>query len=178
MPRKTEWIHRIPQALEVLRQSPAPLIGRRDLEQLLSVSARNALRILNRLGAAEAGRNLFIAREELIGRLEAVHDGGEARYERRRLTRLDATLASLQRDLRARLVPVAADPAARNLLFPSLPSSVRLLPGRLEIDFRTPEELLTRLFELSQAMANDYESFRSTISSPGPPVHPVSALPV
>lgn len=161
MPRKTEWIHRIPAALAILEDSPAPLIDRGDLERLLDVSPRQALRILNALGAAMAGRNLFISREELIHRLGRLHAGEEAQYERRRLQRLDRTLARLARDLRARQVPVAATPEARNSRFPSLPPSVRLRPGRLEVDFEGPEELLTRLFELSQAVANDYGIFEA-----------------
>jgi hypothetical protein len=167
VPRKTEWIHRIPKALDALRQSPAPLIDRRDIERLLEVSGRHAIRILHRLGAAEAGKNLFIAREELIARFESIHDGDDARYERRRLQRLDTTLARLARDLKARQVPVAAAPEAHDLLFPSLPGSIRLRPGRLEIDFETPDELLTRLYELSQALANDYGRFEQAATAGG-----------
>ena len=161
MPRKTEWIHRIPAALEALAQSPAPLIDRGDLEQLLEVSPRQALRILNGLGATLVGKNLFIGREELVARLGSLHEGEDARYERRRLQRLDRTLAALARDLRARQVPVHAAPAVRDIAFPALPPSVRLRPGRLEVEFTTPEELLARLFELSQAIANDYGNFEA-----------------
>lgn len=161
MPRKTEWVHRIPKALEVLRQSPAPLVDRRDLEELLEVSGRHAIRILHRLGAVEAGKNLFIAREDLIARLESILAGDDVRFERRRLQKLDRTLAELDRNLRARQVPVTARPDAQDMLFPSLPATVRLRPGRLEIDFETPEELLARLYELSQALVNDYGRFES-----------------
>jgi hypothetical protein len=64
------------------------------VEQLLEVSPRQALRILNALGAAMAGKTLFIGREELILRLRRVWAGEDARYERRRLERLDRTLAA------------------------------------------------------------------------------------
>ena len=174
VPRKTEWIHRIPRALELLRQSPAPLIDRRDLEQLLQVSGRHALRLFHRLGAAEAGRNLFLAREELIRRLESIRDGEDARWERRRLERLGSELSETARSLRARRVPV--ETAAGQPLFASLPLSVRLAPGRLEIDFQTPEELLTRLYELSQALANDYEGFEGLLARASS--EPGAALPV
>lgn len=165
MPRKTEWVHRIPNALEVLRQSPAPLVDRGDIEELLQVSGRHAIRILHRLGAVEAGKNLFIAREELIERLESVLAGDDVRFERRRLEKLDRTLAELDRNLRARQVPVSAHPDAQDMLLPSLPRTVRLRPGRLEIDFDTPEELLARLYELSQALVNDYGRFESMVTS-------------
>ena len=166
MPRKTEWIHRIPQALAALERSPAPLLDRADLERLLAVSRRQALRILDRLGATAVGRNLFVGRTELIERLRALHAGEDAQYERRRLQRLDRTLAGLARDLKSARIPVAATPEAHSLLFPALPPSVRIRPGRLEIDFENPQELLTRLFELSQAIANDYDRFEA-VCSPG-----------
>jgi hypothetical protein len=159
VPRKTEWIHRISGALKVLRQSSAPLIDRQEIERLLEVSGRHAIRILHRLGACEAGKNLFIAREELIARLASIHAGEDAQYERRRLGRLDHTLSRLAGDVRARQIRVEATPAAQDLHFPALPASVRLRPGRLEIDFDTPGELLTRLYELSQALVNDYGHF-------------------
>ena len=159
MPRKSEWVHRIPAALQALEQSPAPLLDRGDLEQLLNVSPRQALRLLHRLGAAAIGKNLVIDRQELCERLGAVAAGEDLQYERRRLQRLDRTLARLARDSRARSIPVRADPEACRADFPALPTSVRLRPGRLEIDFETPEELLTRLYELSQAIANNYAQF-------------------
>ena len=43
----------------------------------------------------------------------------------------------------------------------SLPANVHLSPGRLEIVFATPEDLLTYLVELSQAIANDYSVFEN-----------------
>ena len=39
------------------------------------MSARHAVRLLHRLGASEAGKNLFIGRGDLIGRLVAIHRG-------------------------------------------------------------------------------------------------------
>ena len=40
------------------------------------------------------------------------------------------------------------------------PVGVDLRPGELRIEFNGAEELLQRLFELSQAIANDYERLR------------------
>ena len=168
VPRKTEWIHRIPEALQILEQlSPVPpLIDRRDIERLLHVSPRQALRILARLGAAEVGKNLFLERDEFLRRLRALHAGEDATYERRRLCRLNDALEALERDLKAHRVPIHAKPDTYDLLLPALPSSVRLRPGRLEVDFSTPEELLARLFELSQAIANDYDTFTQAVATP------------
>ena len=40
-----------------------------------------------------------------------------------------------------------------------LPAGVHLQPGELRIEFNGAEELLQRLFELSQAIVNDYQRF-------------------
>jgi hypothetical protein len=159
--RKIEWIHRIPAAVRILSASTAPFVDRSDVERMLEVSRRGAVRILHQLGAAELGRNLVIDREQLIARLRAVASGEEVQYERRRFERLDQELAAAARDFRARHVAVPASTSVEDTTMRSLSSSVRLRPGRLEIDFGSPEELLTRLYELSQAVANDYPTFES-----------------
>jgi hypothetical protein len=159
MARKTEWIHRIPAAIHILRASTAPLVDRSDVEQILKVSRRGAVRILHQLGAAELGRNLVIAREQLIARLVAVQSGEEVQFERRRFERLEQNLATAEKDFRARHIVVKTTPAVHDTTMLSLPPSVRLRPGCLEIHFSSCEELLTRLYELSQAVANDYPMF-------------------
>ena len=41
-----------------------------------------------------------------------------------------------------------------------LPETVQLNPGKLEIEFSGCEDLLSKLFSLAQAAANDYEAFQ------------------
>jgi hypothetical protein len=80
--RKSEWIPLIYHVLAVLDSHPAPLLDRNDIERLLQVSPRQALRILVQLGTSELGKNLLIARDELIVRLRSVAAGEPAQYER------------------------------------------------------------------------------------------------
>jgi hypothetical protein len=169
--RKTEWIHRIPAALSLLRASTAPFIDRSDVERILQVSRRGAVRILHQLGAAELGRNLVIEREQLIARLGAVASGEEVQYERRRFERLEQELAAAAKDFRARHVAVKSSPAVQDTTMQSLSPSVRLRPGCLEIHFNSCEELLTHLYELSQAVANDYVTFELLAENAGPAVN-------
>lgn len=161
MPRKTEWIHRIGPALELLRALPSPTIDRAALQKLLQVSPRQALRILARLPSYRAGKSLLIGRLELIACLETLRQDETAAFELRRRERLDAQLRSLRRELAARRVRIAAPPEARNRLLADLPPTIQLAPGRLEIRFLHVEDLLRQLFELSQAMANDLDRFRA-----------------
>jgi hypothetical protein len=163
--RKSEWIPRISRVLAVLEDHPTPLLDRRAIERVFQVSPRQALRILVQLGASELGKNLVISRDELISRLRSVAAGETAQYERRRLRRLAQTLTDLEVQTQAQRVTIAASPQAHQMKVASLPANVHLTPGRLEIVFATPEDLLTCLFELSQAIANDYSVFESRLKT-------------
>jgi hypothetical protein len=41
----------------------------------------------------------------------------------------------------------------------ALPAGIRLEPGSLKVEFHDSQELLQKLFALSQAIANDFEQF-------------------
>jgi hypothetical protein len=56
MPRKSEWIEQLPDALDELRAFPAPVVDRAILEKLLRVRRRTAIRIMNRFADFRAGR--------------------------------------------------------------------------------------------------------------------------
>jgi hypothetical protein len=58
-------------------------------------------------------------------------------------------------------IPVAADVQKRVLA--DLPKGIELRPGELRIEFAGTEDLLRRLFELSQAILNDYERFEKLV---------------
>jgi hypothetical protein len=46
----------------------------------------------------------------------------------------------------------------------SLPSVIRLAPGEVRIEFGDPQELLSYLFQLAQALTNDFDSFEDVIT--------------
>ena len=54
-------------------------------------------------------------------------------------------------------IHVPADVAGR--VVADLPAGISLQPGELRIEFFGTEDLLRHLFELSQAILNDYERF-------------------
>jgi hypothetical protein len=58
-------------------------------------------------------------------------------------------------------IATAAD--VRERLMKNLPAGIYLKPGELRIEFFGAEDLLRHLFELSQAMVNDYERFRASM---------------
>ena len=159
MPRKTGWIHQIPDALAELEQLPSPVVDRATVERLLGVSPRQALRILGKLGSFRAGRNLLANRRELAEALRQYAERPEVASETRRRERVESQLIRLRGELRARRVPVPVRADVWERRFGDLPVGIELQAGELRIRFGTAEDLLRKLLELSQAIANDYSRF-------------------
>jgi hypothetical protein len=61
-------------------------------------------------------------------------------------------------------VAIAVEPDTLLQRLPDLPAGVGLSPGELHIRFQSSEELLSKLFALAQAIANDYEAFEKRTS--------------
>jgi hypothetical protein len=155
MPRKPDWYQHLPSALAMIRTFPAPVVDRAGLEILLHVSRRAAIRLMHRFGGYQAGRTFLIARDDLVRQLEAVRDGDPYQWESRRRERLDGAL-------RKKIVIQITKPVSDRRLL-NLPVGVELERRRLEFRFESTEELLRQLFEFSQAISDDYESFSSWI---------------
>jgi hypothetical protein len=164
MPRKCEWIERVPSALERLRALEDPVVDRAAVEELLHLSPRQALRILSGMpGAYTAGKSLLIARPDLIAALERTVAGEGAQQEQRRRERLRDRLEATRRELLARRVHIPAEPDVRDRRIPDLPAGIHLEPGQLRIEFFGAEDLLRHLLELSQAIMNDYARFEALV---------------
>lgn len=56
-----------------------------------------------------------------------------------------------------------------------LSGDIALKPGELRIEFYRAEDLAAKLFELSQAMANDWQAFTRAAEEEGRPATPVGA---
>ena len=165
VPRKSEWIEQLPSALEELRGFPAPVIDRAVLEKILRIERRTAIRLLHRFGGFQTGKTFLIDRLQLIARLEAIDRGEDAAFERDRRTRLADELEKTRRLAPGRKVRIDAAPDVRDRRMKDLPAGIHLQPGELRIEFFGAEDLLRHLFELSQAMVNDFGRFQATVGS-------------
>jgi hypothetical protein len=92
--------------------------------------------------------------------LERVARGETFAQESRRKARVVESLEVARRQLAGRRVEIASTPHVEIV---GLPAGVHIEKGSMRVEFRTTEELLKRLFELSQAILADYESFRERI---------------
>ncbi len=87
---------------------------------------------------------------------------GVAEREVRRREKLHRVLGLARQEARRRSIqiPVVEDVWSRQ--FTDLAEgAIRLKPGELSIEFSSPMDLLQKLFELSQAIANDPEGFEA-----------------
>lgn len=156
MPRKSEWLQHVTSAIEQLHDFPAPVVDRATLEQLLQVRRRQAIRLMHRFGGYQTSRTYLIDRTELLKQLQTIAAGETHQGEIQRQQRLIASLRP------RKSIRVAIDVWDRQ--FTELPPGTVIRPGILEIEFKTADELLGRLFALAQAIHNDYEGFETLIA--------------
>lgn len=118
---------------------------------------------MHRFGGFQAGRTFLIDRLQLIEQLEGIDRGEEVTIERGRRARLAEELERTRRLAPGRKVRIAAAPDVRDRVLKDLPAGIHLQPGELRIEFFGTEDLLRHLFELSQAIVNDYARFQAAV---------------
>ena len=156
MPDKPLWFHELPVILERFRSMRAPVVGRAVIEAEFGLKRRQAIYLMNKVGGWEAGRTFLVERVKLIAWLEGLARGDDFAIEERRRLRLSESLAEARRTFSARQVRIETD----SLPGPAgLPGGVELRRGELRIEFSGVEDLLSKLFDLSKAIAGDYDDF-------------------
>jgi hypothetical protein len=168
MPHQAEWFQEVPSALEALGQLTTPVIDRATLERLLCIHRRAAIRLMHRFGGYQAGKTFLISRAILIRQLKSVAVSNAYLIETARRERVSAELDRTRRLSFARNVRIDAAPDRRERLLKDLPLGIHLKPGELRIEFSDAEDLLRRLYELSQAMVYDFAQFRDAVEERQP----------
>lgn len=164
MPAKPAWFLRLPEILREVRSLQTPVLDRTGFERLFQVRRRRAIQLMHGFGGYQTGRTFLIDRVQLITELERAQASKDYSFEVRRKQHLAESLETLERHRAAARVriPITTRPPSGSLL----PPDVHLEPGRLILDFTTPEDLLSKLFLLAQKMAEDFEGMcRKLISS-------------
>ena len=164
MPAKAQWLLRIPAILEELAALDVPVVDRAVCERLFRLRRRRAIDLMGCFGGYQAGRTFLIGRPQLIAKLEQIRDSPDYKMEWQRKERLTERLEGIRRLQAGARVAIEAAPEVWSQRLPDLPDGVGLHSGELHIQFQTPEELLSKLFALAQAIANDYEAFEKQTS--------------
>lgn len=159
---KPSWLQHIPEIRAMLAEVTLPVIDRAIIERLFGVARRQAIELLHQFGGYQAGRTFLIERTRLIAALDAIAAGDDYQREEARREKLTAALEKFQRTHRAQEVRILVTSEVFGTRLATLPDAVHLEPGRLEVEFSACDDLLTKLFTLAQAAANDFEAFRKT----------------
>ena len=163
------WLLRVPEIRRDVAALDVPVVDRVLFERLFHVRRRRAIELMHVFGGYQTGQALLIDRTELMRQLEALEAGAEFAIEHGRKQRLLDSLerARKHRAATAVCIPVAADTEEWSVAH--LPAGIVLLPDSLHVDFRGAEDLLAKLYELSQAVGNDFEAFKAVVDRPSSP---------
>jgi hypothetical protein len=159
MPARAEWLLNIPKILEELAVLDVPMVDRTTCEKLFGLRPRRAIDLIRHFGGYQADRTFLVNRLALIARLEEISHGTNCKIERQRNERSADHLDKMRRLQAAVRMAIPAE-----VCHPGLPDGVRLGAG-LEFQFQSTEELLSKLFAWTRAIASDYEAFEKRASS-------------
>jgi len=165
MPAKAPWLLHVPEIIAMLEAFDVPVVDRSMIERVFGLRRRRAIELLHCFGGYQAGRTFLIGRHVLIDHLRRLAEGEEFHLEKRRKERLAHTIDQLRRHHAAARVKIPVPPDVRNRKLAELSAGVALEAGHLHIEFSGAEDLLTKLFELSQVASNDFERFRAAAES-------------
>ena len=139
-----------------------PVVDRACFERVFGVRRRRAIQLLHQFGGYQSGRTFFIERVKLLRSLRRMARG-DYEWELARRTKLVAEIERTKKLLPGRQVQIVVPAEVAEQKIADLPAGVHLQPGELRIEFNGAEELLQRLFELSQAILNDYQRFEGDL---------------
>jgi hypothetical protein len=162
MPMKKTWLLRLTEIREALAEMDVPVIDRAVVERLFGVRRRRAIQLMHFFGGYQAGRTFLVDRLALLRQLEPLEASAEFALEQRRRQRLIESLEKVRRSRAGASVVIPVEPVHNGAL---LPDGVQLDRGTLRVDFENVQDLLAKLYQLSQAAAADYEAFRAEVEA-------------
>jgi hypothetical protein len=158
MPPKSTWLLQLPHIQETLEALDVTVVDRACFEKVFGVQRRRAIQLMHLFGGYLTGRTFIVERSKLLRALRQLARG-DYEWELARRTKLVAEIDRAKKLQPGRRVRIAAEPEVVHHKLADLPAGVHLHAGELRIEFHGTEDLLRHLFELSQAIMNDYKKF-------------------
>ena len=162
MPRPVSWLPRLHEIRRAVARSPRSHYDRTELEHLFELQPRAAQKLLEILPTLSVGTSHLVDREVLLSFLERVQ---EADNTRALFKRIRAEKATASRRKPRTLVRRDVEPASLN----SLPGSIGLSRGRLEVSFLSVEQLAESLYAIARLLEAEGDAFAQAFE----PVLPV-----
>jgi hypothetical protein len=163
MPRPISWLPRLHEIARSVANSVRSHYDRRDLEQLFELQPRAAQKLLELMPTVPVGTSRLVDREVLAGFLDRVREAEDVPrlLEQIRQEKSKSSRRKVRNLVRREFDPIDLD---------SLPESLALSRGRIEISFRTVEQLAQDLFKIAQVLTEDVEEFVRRFEPEPPPI--------
>lgn len=160
--RPPSWLPRLHEIRRSVDNSVRSHYGRRDLEQLFELQSRGAGKLLELLPTMQVGTSRLVEREALAAFLEGVRSTEDLQsyMEQVRFQKAGVSHRKLRSLVRRDFHPVS---------LASLPPSVGLSRGRLEVSFRSVLELAEAMLWLTQVIETDGFAQEFEPEAPLPP---------
>ena len=163
MPPQPAWFHRLDEILLTLRALSVSYLDRQAVESLFGIRERRARQLMAGLPSLQVGNATAISRVALIDRLVNTAKGDRFQWELSRRARVSESLEAVRRHSAAQRIQIATPPDSRNRVIGDHIPGIELAPGELTVHFHGAEDLASKLFELSQAMANDWDEIKKLV---------------
>jgi hypothetical protein len=152
MPRPISWLPRLHEIRRSVANSVRSHYDRRDLEQLFELQPRAAQKLIELLATVQVGTSHLVEREALGEFLDRVRDSKDtqALFEQIRSEKVSVSRRKVRSLVRRDMEPIS---------LASLPSSISLSRGRLEVSFRTVEELAEAMYALARLLHCEGDEF-------------------
>jgi len=163
MPRPVSWLPRLHEIRRSVDASVRSHYDRRDLERLFELQPRAAGKLLELLSTVPIGTSRLVEREALASFLERVAEAEDTSrlMEEIRLERGAPTRRKIRSLVRRDLEPVSLG---------SLPESIGLSRGRLEVSFRTVEQLAEAMYAIARLLEDEGDAFAQAFEPEPPPL--------
>ena len=164
MPNKPSWLLRVNEILEDLggpEMAAHPFLTRAAVEKLFGLKRRQAIELMHSVEGYRIGKTLVVGRAKLAAWLRRASLGDQVWWEQVRHTRVEEALEEVRLEREARKQRALVPPKTLELKLEGMPPTVSIRPGELRIQFSGADDLFRQLFELAQAMKNDYERFKA-----------------
>jgi hypothetical protein len=155
MPRPISWLPRLHEITRSVANSVRSHYDRRDLEQLFELQPRAAQKLLEMLPTVQVGTSGLVEREALGFFLDRVRESENTTdlFDQIRKEKAQTSRRKIRALVRRDLDPVGLS---------SLPDSMTLSPGRLEVRFETVEELCESMLLLARVITDELDAFVKT----------------
>jgi len=168
LPRHVSWLPRLHEIRRSIANSVRSHYDRRDLQALFELQPRAAQKLLEMLPAVTIGTSRLVEREALAGFLERVQEAEDTSSLLEQVRQEKA--APSRRKIRV-LVRRDIEPVSLS----SLPESIGLSRGRLEVSFRTVEQLAEAMYAIARLLEDEGEAFAQAFEPELPPPDPEDA---